>query len=98
MALKSGRVGVRPDQVDAHGRLIATDYLIDILRDELDTESAEVAALQLARQHLLEELERPIITPIEDPVIEPIDEPIIKEEESEVKTNVTRSRKSRSKA
>lgn len=89
MALKSGRVGVRPDQVDVHGRLIVTDYLIDILRDRLDTESAEVAALQLARQHFLEELERPVITPIDDP--------IIKNNESEVKTSVTRSRKSRSK-
>lgn len=98
MALKSGRVGVRPDQVDVHGRLIPTDYLIDRLRDELDTESAEVAALQLARQHFLEELERPIITPIDDPIIEPIDDPIIKGNESEVEENVTRSRKSRSKA
>ena len=89
MALKSGRVGVRPDQVDSYGRLIPTDYLIDLLRDKLNTESAEVAALQLARQRFLEELERPVITPIDDP--------IIKNNESEVKTNVTRSRKSRSK-
>ena len=67
MALKSGRVGVRPDQVDPYGRLIPTDYLIDILRDMLDTEASEVRALQLAREKFLEEKEKPIIDPIEFP-------------------------------
>lgn len=67
MALNSGRVGVRPDQVDHYGRLIPTDYLIDILREMLDTEASEVRALQLARQRLLEERERPVIDPIEFP-------------------------------
>ena len=68
MALKSGRVGVRPDQVDVYGRLQVTDYLIDELRKKLDVEEAEVNALQQARLHYLEELQRPVIT---DPVIDP---------------------------
>ena len=67
MALKSGRVGVRPDQVDHYGRLIPTDYLIDILRDMLSVEEAEAKALQMARQKYLEEKEKPVIEPIEFP-------------------------------
>ena len=71
MAIKSGRVGVAPDQVDVYGRLQVTDYLIDQLRDILDVESAEVSALTNARlewerQNLLQTIDKPIIT-------EPID-------------------------
>lgn len=60
MALKSGRVGVNPDQVDNYGRLIATDHLIEIIRERLNTNEAEVSALQLAREHALAELQRPV--------------------------------------
>lgn len=35
MAIKSGRVGVREDQVDVHGRIIATDYLIEQIRRKI---------------------------------------------------------------
>ena len=69
MALKSGRVGVRPDQVDVHGRLIPTDWLIGELRDLLDVESAELNALNTARLERLKDqiIDKPIVTPIEDP-------------------------------
>ena len=36
MALKSGRVGVRTDQVDVYGRILITDGLIDQIRDALE--------------------------------------------------------------
>lgn len=69
MALKSGRVGVRPDQVDVHGRLIPTDWLIGELRDLLDVESAELHALNTARLERLKDqiIDKPVITPVEDP-------------------------------
>ena len=35
MAIKSGRVGVAPDQVDAYGRVVASDTLVDQLKDVL---------------------------------------------------------------
>lgn len=35
MAIKSGRVGVAPDQVDAYGRVVASDYLVDQLKEVL---------------------------------------------------------------
>lgn len=35
MAIKSGRVGVRPDQVDEYGRVVASDYLVDQLKEVL---------------------------------------------------------------
>lgn len=99
MALKSGRVGVAPDQVDLYGRLQVTEYLIEQLRDILDVESAEVSALTNARlewerQNLLHP-----ITPIDNPIItEPIDlEPrTVSEEvqEEEVTPKKTTRRKS----
>lgn len=38
MAIKSGRVGVREDQVDVHGRIIATDYLVEQIKAKLNAE------------------------------------------------------------
>lgn len=72
MALKSGRVGVRTDQVDVHGRLIPTDWLIGKLRDLLDVESAELNALNNARLERLKDqiIDKPIVTPIEEPIKE----------------------------
>ena len=62
MALKSGRVGVAPDQVDPYGRLQPTQWLIDQLRELLDTNEAEVSAQRIARQELQElHLDEPII-------------------------------------
>lgn len=80
MAIKSGRVGVAPDQVDPYGRLKATDYLIELIREKLNISVGELNALHQAREHLLQELaERPVIL---DPVI---DKPVI-EEKPEVET------------
>lgn len=76
MAIRAGRVGVRPDQVDVHGRLVATDWLVDKLRELLNTNSAEISAnrearLELERLHLdTEIIQKPVITPVE-PVLEP---------------------------
>lgn len=71
MAIKSGRVGVAQEQVDVYGRLIPTEWLIDRLREILDTNQAEINALRLAREELARiELERPVITPIVEPPIE----------------------------
>lgn len=99
MALKSGRVGVAPDQVDLYGRLRVTDYLIEQLRDILDVESAEVSALTNARlewerQNLLQP-----ITPIDNPIItEPIDlEPRTLSEEVQ-EENVTLKKSTRRKS
>lgn len=39
MAIRSGRVGVREDQVDVHGRIIATQHLIDQIKEALQEES-----------------------------------------------------------
>ena len=82
MAIKSGRVGVAPDQVDPYGRLQATDYLIELLREKLQTNQAEINALQLAREHILQELQlRPVIT---EPIIEkPITEEVAEETSEE---------------
>lgn len=82
MALKAGRVGVRPDQVDVHGRLLATDYLVDQLRELLESNEAELSALRLAREELAQlHLDEPII---QKPVITPIEEPVFEEETEEV--------------
>ena len=35
MAIKSGRVGVATDQVDAYGRVVASDFLVDQLKEVL---------------------------------------------------------------
>lgn len=73
MAIKAGRVGVREDQVDHYGRLKPTQWLIEQLRDILDTDAAEVTALRLAREELarlgLDEpiIQKPIVTPVVDP-------------------------------
>ena len=66
MALKSGRVGVRTDQVDVYGRIIPTDFLIEELRDLLDVESAELHALNNARLERLKDqiIDKPIVTPV----------------------------------
>lgn len=72
MALKSGRVGVRTDQVDVYGHIIPTDFLIAELRDLLDVESAELHALNNARLERLKDqiIDKPIVTPIENPIKE----------------------------
>ena len=76
MAIRAGRVGVRPDQVDVHGRLVATDWLVDKLRELLNSNSAEISAnrearLELERLHLdTEIIQKPVITPVE-PVLKP---------------------------
>ena len=100
MALKSGRVGVAPDQVDVYGRLQVTDYLIEQLRDILDVESAEISALTNARlewerQNLLQP-----ITPIDNPIItEPIDlEPRTVNEENVQEEEVTPKKTTRRKS
>ena len=41
MAIKSGRVGVREDQVDVHGRIIATDYLVAQIKEKLENLDAD---------------------------------------------------------
>lgn len=79
MPLKAGRVGVRQDQVDVHGRLVPTDWLIDKIRELLNTNSAEVHANQLARQEIerlnldKEIIQKPVVEPIE-----PIEESVVK--------------------
>lgn len=76
MAIRAGRVGVRPDQVDVHGRLVATDWLVDKLRELLNSNRAEISAnrearLELERLHLdTEIIQKPVITPVK-PVLEP---------------------------
>lgn len=75
MAIRAGRVGVRPDQVDHYGRLKATEWLVEQLRDLLETNDAEISANMIARQELerlgLDEtiIQKPIVTPIK-----PVDE------------------------
>ena len=70
MALKSGRVGVAPDQVDPYGRLQPTQWLIDQLRELLETADAELSAQRIAREDLhrigLDEpiIQKPIVTPV----------------------------------
>lgn len=84
MAIRAGRVGVRPDQVDPHGRLKATDWLIDQLREILNSNAAEIHANQLARLEIERlELDKEIIQkpiePIITPVVEPqVEEPVVK--------------------
>ena len=69
MALKAGRVGVAVDQVDPYGRLIPTAFLIDKLRELLDTESAELSAMREAREELKEiGLDEPIVQKPFEPV------------------------------
>lgn len=48
MAIKSGRVGVAPDQVDAYGRVVASDYLVDQLKEVLPTGVQEMEFITLA--------------------------------------------------
>lgn len=82
MAIRAGRVGVRPDQVDPYGRLKATEWLVDKLRELLDTNSAEIHANQLARLELERlKLDEEII---QNPVITPIKPVEVIEEEAEV--------------
>ena len=38
MAIDAGRVGVRKDQVDAYGRVVATDYLLEQIANALGIE------------------------------------------------------------
>lgn len=45
MAIRSGRVGVREDQVDVHGRIIATQHLIDQIKAALE-EDEETPAVE----------------------------------------------------
>lgn len=93
MALKSGRVGLSPDQVDVYGRLKPTEWLIDQLRDLLDTEAAEISAQRQAREELarigLDEpiIQKPIV--IEPIVIEPVEETV---EEAPVVKKSTRKK------
>ena len=92
MAIRAGRVGVKPDQVDSHGRLKATQWLIDQLREVLDTNAAEISANQLARieierLHLDDEIvQKPVITPVR-----PVDVTEEVSEETEVEEDGTES-------
>ena len=77
MAIRAGRVGVRVDQVDSHGRLKATDWLVDKLRELLNANDAEIhanhlARLELERLNLDKEIEIKPIQPVEPikPVVE----------------------------
>lgn len=91
MAIKAGRVGVRPDQVDVHGRLKVTDWLIDQLRDILDSNSAEIHANQLARLEIERlELDKEIIQKPVEPIITPVVE-LQSEEEPVVETTVKKT-------
>lgn len=75
MAIRAGRVGVRPDQVDPHGRLKATDWLVDKLRELINSNEAEIHANQLARLEIErlnldnEIVQKPIVNPVK-PVTE----------------------------
>lgn len=93
MAIRAGRVGVRPDQVDPYGRLKATDWLIEQLRDMLNSNEAEIHAYQLARLEIERlELDKEIVQkPIEpiEPIITPVDE--IQTEEPVVKATVKKT-------
>ena len=70
MAIRAGRVGVRPDQVDPHGRLKATDWLVDKLRELINSNDAEIHANQLARLEIErlnldnEIVQKPIVNPV----------------------------------
>ena len=70
MAIRAGRVGVRPDQVDPHGRLKATDWLVDKLRELINTNDAEIHANHLARLEIErlnldnEIVQKPIVNPV----------------------------------
>ena len=90
MAIKAGRVGVRPDQVDVHGRLKVTDWLIDQLREILNSNAAEIHANQLARLEIERlELDKEIIQKPIEPIITPVDE--IQVEEPVVETTVKKT-------
>lgn len=90
MAIRAGRVGVRPDQVDPHGRLKVTDWLIEQLRDLLDTNEAEIHANQLARLEIERlELDNEIIQKPVEPIITPVVEPQV--EEPVVETTVKKT-------
>lgn len=70
MAIRAGRVGVRPDQVDPHGRLKATDWLVDKLRELINSNDAEIHANHLARLEIErlnldnEIVQKPIVNPV----------------------------------
>ena len=90
MAIRAGRVGVRPDQVDPHGRLKATDWLIEQLREILNSNEAEIHANQLARLEIERlELDKEIIQKPIEPIITPVDE--IQVEEPVVETTVKKT-------
>lgn len=85
MASRAGRVGVRPDQVDPHGRLKATDWLIEQLREILNSNAAEIHANQLARLEIERlELDKEIIQKPIEPIVTPVvetqseEEPVVK--------------------
>jgi len=90
MAIRAGRVGVRPDQVDPHGRLKATDWLIEQLRDILNSNTAEIHANQLARLEIERlELDKEIVQKPIEPIITPVAE--IQTEEPVVKATVKKT-------
>lgn len=90
MAIKAGRVGVRTDQVDVHGRLKATDWLIEQLRNILNSNAAEIHANQLARLEIERlELDKEIVQKPIEPIITPVDE--IQTEEPVVKATVKKT-------
>lgn len=90
MAIRAGRVGVRPDQVDPHGRLKATDWLIEQLREILNSNAAEIHANQLARLEIERlELDKEIVQKPIEPIITPVDE--IQTEEPVVKATVKKT-------
>lgn len=80
MAIKSGRVGVRTDQVDVYGRIIITDGLIDQIRDEL--EIPELAVNPVINPSPISPTQ-PLqpVQPLEPEVTDPIDELIEHTEE-----------------
>lgn len=54
MAIRSGRVGVREDQVDVHGRIIATQHLIDQIKKALQEESNDLVEEPVAEPTVID--------------------------------------------
>ena len=73
MALKSGRVGVRTDQVDVYGRLLITDSLIDQIRDALEVPEV-VLSPTVSPSPVSPIIPLQPVQPLEPDVTDPIDE------------------------